>query len=315
MNLTSAALVAYMLLDFMQPLSSGVPAAPNDTAYSVSGSGELRVVMDTAQSIGSVPRGASRIPFLTVDLSASCDSDVRVDSLELTHAGLGSSDDIARIYAVDAFRRITRAASFDHGSRKAVLRFRSLRVPACGAVQFQILGDMRRDAIVASEHGVDVSGPLAVTSSAKKVVFVQSDDTRRVVSAPTVAGSVTVRFLPIGSRLQSGRRETVARLQISADNVAAHLLQKITFRNRGSARDMDLQWLSLETLSGTVLTPPVSRMRGIDSTLAFDPTYVIHAGQTIVLQLKADVHGSQSKTVDFFIEEPSDVVVMPYRDR
>src|SRR6185295_11827574 len=86
------------------------------------------------------------------------------------------------------------------------------------------------------------------------------DDSERVLAVPSNGGTLTARLLPVNPRVSYGRIETVARIQLTADSKSAHLLRSITFTNQGSARDMDLQWLKLEMLSGSVLTAPVPHM-------------------------------------------------------
>ncbi len=316
MNIISTAFVSLMLLDLLQPAVSTAIPAP-DTQYSERGSGTLTVVTDAVQTAGSLPQGASHVPFLTVSLSASCDSEIKVSSIDLTHIGLGLSTDIASVYAVDGFTRTTRAAHFDRQRNKATLRFRALTLPKCGAVTFTVLGDMRTDSQVASEHGIILASVTDIVSSAKRTNLTMDDPTKKVISmSPALAGeSLTVRLLPTSAHVEYGHIESVARVQLTAGPGTAHLLKSITFTNVETARDMDLQWLSLETLSGTGLTAPVPHLRGYTATLEFSPTIILQAGETKVLNLKAEVHASRSKKINFVIEEPSDIVATPYHER
>lgn len=316
MNIISTAFVSLMLLDLLQPAIPIAAPAP-DSQHSETGAGTLTVVTDSMQTAGSLPRGASHVPFLTVSLSASCESEIKVSSIDLTHIGLGLSTDIASVYAVDGFTRTTRAAHFDRQRNKATLRFRSLTLPKCGAATFTLFGDMRTDSQVASEHGIVLASVTDIVSSAKRTNLLSEDKTKKVLSVSPVQTeeSLTVRLLPISTRIQYGNIETVARVQLTAGPGSAHLLKSITFTNAETARDMDLQWLSLETLSGTGLTAPVPRMRGYTATLQFSPTIVLQAGETKVLNLKAEIHASVRKKINFVIEEPSDIVATPYRAR
>lgn len=306
--------VSLMLLDLLHPIAAAVVSVP-DTQYAERGSGTLSVVVDPIDPIGSIPRGATRVPFLTVNLSASCESDIRITSLEIKHVGLGSTGDIASVYAIEAYARVTRSARFDVKSGIATLRFRSFVIPKCAAATILIAGDMTRDATVASEHGMMLSGVFGIVSNAKRTMLTIGDATKNVITTPSDPGSLTVRLLPVSSHVRFGRIETVARLQLTTDAKSAYLLKSITLTNAENARDMDLQWLSLEMLSGSVLTAPLPRMHGYSATLALQPTLVLHAGSTLVLNLKAEIHASQSKKINFVVEEPSDVVATPYRER
>lgn len=308
-------MVALMLLDFMHPSEPAATALQTATRYEASGSGQLTIAVEDELQLGSVARGATRVPFLVLNLSASCESDIKIQSLELRHTGLGSADDITSVYAVDGYTRVTRSAQFDRSGKTAILRFRSHVIPKCSATSLTIFADMSQDATVASEHGIALSGLHGIMSTAKETVLSSGDDKKTVVALPVTAGKLTARLLTISGPIRYGRIETVARLQLTADVKSAQLLKRITFTNDGRARDMDLQWFSLQKLSGTVLTRLAPRMRGYTITLDFSPMFILHAGQTIVLNLKAEVRGSQSKTVSFIIEEPSDIAASPYRER
>lgn len=314
MNFSSSAIVALMLIDLMQPIVTA-PVSSSETRHFDSGSGTLTVVTDTQGTLGSIPQGATRLPFLTVSMSASCDADIRVMSVDLKHEGLGNSQDLASVYAVEGFSRISRVARFDANRSALTLRFRSLVLPKCGAMTFVVYADMKTDASVAAEHSIVLSDPSAILSTARRLTVSEGDATKLVIAPQGSAGSLTVRMLPVNPKVSYGRIETVARIQLTAGSRTSQLLKRITFTNEATARDMDLQWLSLEMLSGTVLTAPLPHMRGYKATLVFDPTFVLHAGQTIVLNLKAEVRGSQSKKIQFGIEEQSDIVASPYRER
>lgn len=314
MNPVSSAIVALMLIDLIQPFATA-PVSSSQTRYSDSGSGTLTVVTDAQDALGSIPQGASRVPFLTVSMSASCDADIRVISVDLQHEGLGSSQDLASVYAVEGLSRISRVARFDANRSELTLRFRSLVLPRCGAITFVVYADMKSDAAVAAEHSIALSDTSAIVSTARRLTLSAGDRTKMVIAPQGSAGSLTVRMLPVSPRVGYGRIETVARIQLTAGSKTSQLLKRITFTNDATARDMDLQWLSLEMLSGSVMTAPLPHMRGYKATLVFDPTFILHAGQTLVLNLKAEIRGSQSKKIQFGIEEQSDVVSSPYRER
>lgn len=314
MDILSSLLVSFMLFDFM---SHGAPKAiPDQESVQsvVSGTGTLTVVTSAPESIGSIPRGATRIPFLTISMSASCDGDIRIHSIDVKHTGLGKSDDISSVYAVNGFTRVTRAARFGRNG-VATLRFRNAVIPKCGAMQLSVMGDSSPDATIASEHSVKLTGAYGVSSTSKRTTFSETSDEKKAIAVTTNAGTLSVRMLPMQTHPRYGRIETVARIQLSADLRSSQLLKRITLKNRGDARDMDLQWITIERLSGSVLTTAAPRMRGTSVTLDFNPTHVLQRGSTLVVNVKAEVHGSQSKTIDFVIEEPSDVVSSPYHER
>ncbi len=288
-------------------------AAESETFISEIGKGDLLVSIESAPLLGSTPRGAMRVVMATLNVSASCDSDVTVTGLDLMHTGLGKTSDIAGVYLHDGLKRVSRSQTFDSRSRTAHLRVTALTVRRCEAVRVNVLLDIASDADVASEHGVTIQRASSVSSTAKTTTLLRSDGTRRIFTLPKDVGSITVNFLPIKGPLRYGRRETVARVQLTADAKNDHLLQSITLKNLGDARDMNLLNFALENRRGDVLTPLAQRMRGLFVTLEFDPTYILERGRTTVFLVKAQINASQSKQVNFTIEEPSDLRSIPYR--
>lgn len=315
MKIVSVILISTLALSLSVPAfaaEAGMQIA-GETVSSDNGNGELQVSIESVPLMGSVPRGATRIEMAYLNISASCDADITVEGIELTHIGLGSTTDISAVYLFDQFRRVSRARTFDSRSRKAGLRLTSFTVRKCEAVRVRVLVDMSTDATVASEHGITIDSASAITSSAKKTTFLRSDATERVIASPNQAGFVTVNFLPIQGPLRYGRTETVARLQLTSDSKNDHLLRSVTFTNLGDARDMNLINFTLQNRKGEILSPVAQRMRAYTVTLDFDPTYILERGRTAVFLLKAQINASASKKVNFTIQEPSDLDAILYR--
>lgn len=301
------ALLAFSSLSVPAFAAESDASSDSETVSSENGKGDLHISIETPQLLGSMPKGATRVEMATLNISASCDSDITVTGLEVMHIGLGSSADISSVYLHDGLRRISRGRTFDSRSRIADLRVTSFTVPKCGAKRVNVLFDISRDAAVASEHGVTIVRASSIQSTAKTTTLVRTDSTERVFTSPKDAGSIMINFLPIKGPLRYGRTETVARLQLTADSKNDHLLQSVMFKNLGDARDMNLLNFTLETRTGEKLTPIAQRMRGLFVTLKFDPTYILERNRTVVFLLKAQINASQSKEVNFTIEEPSDL--------
>jgi hypothetical protein len=103
-------------------------------------------------------------------------------------------------------------------------------------------------------------------------------------------------------------------MQFTTDNQSAQLIKKITLKNRGDARDMNLINFTIETPSGKVLSRLQQRMDAKNVTLEFSPSYILPRSTTVVLVLKAEVK-SNNKKVDFYLEEPADLDAKPTRDQ
>lgn len=309
MNVLASTLVALSIFDLfpVTPASLIVPTS----SYAQTGVGELTVQITNADGIGSVARGASRVPLASLEFIASCDADIAIESIDLRHTGLGATTDIHSVYLTDGLRRVTRAQRFDTKRSILTLRFsHPFTLKRCDVRRLSVMVDVSSTATVASEHSVALV-PGTIRSSAKTVTIDERQNAPTVVTTPFQAGSISLRFLDLNRPLRYGRRERVARLQISADAKQSHLLRKITLTNNGSARDMNLVQFTLEKSDGVNLIAPAMRMHGRTVALEFSPSFPLARGQTVVLNLVAEVRGRHSDTVQFMLEEPSDLVAIP----
>lgn len=309
-------LLAYTLSDFYGTSSLRSEPAPVSTYSLSTGAGELEVYASTPDRADDiVARGQTRVPMLTLQLSASCDADLALNTIDLTHFGLGSVTDIRSVYALSGFRRVSRAASFSKDGM-ATLRLQRMSVEACDTETIDIVADFSTDSDAAGEHGVSLAATNAVESSASRTLYTSEEQaTQTVKSSPFDPGAITVRMLPQRVNMLFGTIQTIARLQVSADQDGAHVLRSITLTNAGSARGYDFIDMVLEDRRGNVLTRLTQHMDERTVTFTFDPTYILDRGDTVVLLLRGEIRTSYAKTVDFEIEEESDIVSSPYRRR
>jgi hypothetical protein len=296
--------LAFLLL--LSPLSSG--AITDD----MSAMSELTVQINSSARYGSMPRGAQGIEFLSLTLSASCDSDVTIHSIDVKHVGMGAARDIKRVYLHNGLRRIGRSRSFDARSSVATLQFGSgIKIAACDAENFTVRADIDPNAAVGGEHGIIIDTANDVQSTAAHTILDDTTPPIHVEAKPKNAGIINVRFLPLTGRLRYNTLVTAARIQFSADNVSPQLLRSITLKNNGTARNNDLQYLRLESSDGTARTYMAPRMDTSTVTLRFNPPFRIDRNDSVVLLLKGETRGGRNRTVDFTLEDPSDLEATP----
>lgn len=286
------------------------PAAPLPPAPSAvvqtEGVGSLDVSVRDQVVSGSVPRGAQRVPFVTLSLSAGCENDVTVDSITVTHRGLGDPSDIRAVYLADGSKRLTRAVRFSGANgMEANLRLKKFVIPACSATTISVMADINQTASPAGEHTITILSAEDIHTTAQKTTL-SKNDAVTVETKPVKEGVLTVRMLSVPSFVSYGNNAKTARFQISSDNKADHLLRSITLTNKGTARGYDLRANYLETSSGDRVSRLTQAMDGDTITMTFDPPYLLKKNADIVFVLRSDVRGSY-KTVQFALEEPSDL--------
>ncbi len=268
----------------------------------------LLTVQELSRPGGSVPLGAQRVPVLTLRMTASCASEVRVASVALQHRGLGNPQDIAGIYAFSNGVRRSRSVAPSGKKGIATLTLRGLAVPACGTVTLDILADVKSTASASGEHAFSLvwTGNVVTDPPIPVVLNLAGDAATRTIPVGNVIGTVTADSLPLPNTLTYGSTRTLARLRLTAKD-ADRQLTAITFFNDGSARDADLQNLFLETSGHTRLSPTVLTLQGDRIRIELQPPLVLRRNEVRLVQLLGDVRASRRKTVRLIIQEPSDI--------
>ena len=273
-------------------------------------SGSLTVSQSAAVN-GSVPKGAQRVPFLSLTLTAGCDGDVTVREVTVAHEGLGDSSDLSRVYVTDGRRRLTRGKTIDASDRTATLRFiPALFIKACESRALTVAADLSPDAASAGEHRLGVESASDVQTEA--AVRLSSQETAPVATVrPKATGTVTARFLNLLQPLRFGNNRTLARFRLEADGESDQDIRAITLTNAGKATDGDLKNLRIQNRKGDVLTNTLAAMDGDLVRLTFDPPLRIGRNDDVLLELKGDAKASKRRTVRFVLEEPSDLEASP----
>lgn len=259
------------------------------------------------QPQSSVPPGAQRVTMLTLELSASCSGDIAIHGFTATHSGMGDVRDILSVYAMSDGRRLSRGRALNSGDGTVALTFRPvLTVPACGERTITVMADFSPDADRAGEHRMTVRRSADIDAEDATVAFVSVTDAPIRRTAGPSQGSVTVEFLPLLTRVTYGDRRTVARLRLTAEGAYDQVMDAVALTNDGSARGTDLQNLTLETSRGQVL----ARLPSLSDRLApfvLTAPLTLQRGQTVLLSVRADIRASRRRTIDFTLEEPSDL--------
>lgn len=259
--------------------------------------------------IGAIPRGAQRVRFLSLHFIASCESAVAIHEIRAHHFGLGDTSDFTGVYLLRGVERLTRSASISSDDHVVTLRPKGLMLQACGQMQLDIAADFQRDAAIGSEHQFEVLSEADIVTTAGKLTgkFPLRNLERANVS-PLPEGGMSVTFLPLSGSTSAIAERSLAKIQVTSDNVSAHLISSITLTNEGTAKDREIRSLFITTKQdGTALTNTVFGLDGKEVTLRFTPPYLLPAGDSITFHLRGRRY-TRRKTVDFILKEPSDLV-------
>lgn len=268
----------------------------------------------TTQSAESIPRGAQRVRLLSIRMTAACTEPLVIRSIELQHSGMGDVRDIDRVYLMEYDLRLTRGRTFSSRNTTVRLPLRSFVIPVCEERSIDVAVDFAGDAAVGGNHRITIQSVRSIDSSPS----IQSLTTGKSASSQLVGspnpGTISVEYpaLPSGQALY-GRHRTVGRILLSANSLQDHRITAIVLTNEGSARDHDLENLSLENSSGDPLTAVVSSLDRDSVRFVFDPPLLLGKNENRLLLIKADVRASRRRTIQLEVEEPGDLESMPLR--
>lgn len=307
----SPLLVAYYMHQVTLPASSRVQPV-RQPAAAVEAQSSVRI---TAQSLlvdGSIPPGAQRVPMLRVTIENSCEGSATIFGLELRRRGLGDRRDISAVHAVSEGSRISRSRPISRRNNQVSIPLRQYSVPACKTNVIYIYADFSRSASVAGQHAIEL---LNVESDATVSMRVQPAQSAVLSTVGSPVGELSVEYLRLHRRIRYGDRRTVARFRIEADSESDHLLTKITLTNQGTARDDNLQNLYLVTGRNRKVSPVIPKLVGDTATLRFDPPLALKRNQSRTFSLMSDVRSGIRRSIQFTVEEPSDIQARPLRRR
>ncbi len=257
------------------------------------------------------------MPMLTLSFQASCGAgNTQVASLTLTHTGLGNAQDIRSVYALNGYQRITRSGHFNQIGKTTIRFMKPLTVAACTKQSIVIAADFDADAESGGEHGVSIQTKNDVQTTASEITLVTETEESTVANvAGGTTGKITVTYLPLRGNLRYGATQALARLQLTASGTSDSLLKSITLTNDGTARDSNFSDLRMETSAGETISNIAGHLDGKTVHLTFTPNYILRRGDVKTIVLKGRVTGSALRTVQFLLQEESDLETADIRLR
>jgi len=277
----------------------------------VQGDGVLELSLSAASPVGdTVPRGAVGVVMLSVDVTASCDDSVTVESMTVLHEGFGASGDINGVYAAINGARVTRKRTIDAEDQTADLRFASpLVLDPCETVTVDIVADLTSSASASGEHNMVVELPSDVFGNAKEVTgnFPVRGNTFRTAAVTSGTVSLTYRTVSPDEVEVGDKGIVIGKWEVAVDSTEDQTFYSMTIEQNSSASDGDFSNLAVRRTDGTILTNTVAQTVGDFVTLVFDPPFTVLEGDKVTLEVISDVVGGAGDSIIMHFEESSDL--------
>ena len=264
--------------------------------------GDLQVNVSPYR-IGTVARGAQRVPLLQLKLTASCTESVSLDAVTVVHGGQGHRSDILRIYALEEGKRVSLTTTFGSDNTASV-RFRSFAIPACGTRTLTFAVDISSDATALASHQFTIELLSDIATSATVSGNLRASSSLSL--APKKYGVISVTYLDLPRTLSFGKQRIVSRFRLQADSADDHYIHAITLTNDGKAKNVDLKKIALLASNGAILAERAS-MDGSTLRFVLKKPFLLRKNDNQVFQVRADIQASRRQTIRFLIEEPGDI--------
>ncbi len=256
-----------------------------------------------------VPKGAQRVPMLTIELHNSCSGSAQLNAVMLEHLGLGNVSDIESMAGWIGDKRVTRSVSSFIDRRFITLRFQKVLLRPCETVSIDILVSFSPEAAAEGNHRFMIRDAKNIDIQGASVTLQSTQPKLAKVVAGESAAHVTVVELALPFPLSFGPKRIVSRFRIESDTKKDQLLEAITLTNNGSAKDADLQKLFVENAKGERLSDIASSLDGDKVRFHFSDPFVLKSGSEHLFIVRSDIRSSRRRTIEFTVEDPEDIEI------
>jgi len=260
---------------------------------------------------------AIRVPFTKVNLTASTDGDIVVDSLTVERAGVASDSNIGSLAIIDAATNVqiglnqninsSHRANFNNdftipaGTTRSIILAANMN-PATPGNCTGAAGNVPSLSLVSvtPKGSVAVIGSLPVTGNYQTINGVTLG-TPSITRGAFSNATTTVKVGSIGYIFAS--------LKISADSTENQKVKQVKFYNAGTAAlETDLE--NWKVYEGNITQVPATvTIDGKYITLNFTTPVEIEKGKNKEFTFKADVASGSTRTVKLVVYRDTDIVV------
>ncbi len=207
-------------------------------------------------------------------------------------------------------KRVSRTKTIPSDDRTATLRLiPPLRIVNCTkAVDLTVVADFSKSAVIGSEHRLVISGPDDIGSTIDVEGDFPEDEGASARPIGPSTGIVTIEALSVRKLPSFGTYQEIARIRLTGDDEEDIRLVSVVFTNNGKARLRDLQNLRLENGKREVVTDVLPSLDHDRANFTFLSNVIVERNATFLLTFRADVRASRRQTIDFSVEEQSDLV-------
>jgi len=288
------------------------PSTPTTPATPAVGTG-LTVTPGVQPPAGLFPIASTRVPFTTINLTASSDGDVTVDSVVVERTGLLDDDAFSGIVILDGSEQIGLAKTLN--SSHQVTLTEDFVVKAGQTRTMTIAGNALASAPAAGSSNAGQAGFLSVvginTSATLNGSFPITGSSQTVNETLTI-GSITNARGPLDPNSATSKEVgttgyTFSSVRVTAGSAEKVRLHSIRWNQSGSAGEDDLANVTTY-VDGVAYNTSISA-DGKYYTSMFGDGIVIDKGFSKEIYVKADIMDGSARTIAFDLYKTTDLYV------
>lgn len=259
----------------------------------------------------TVPAGASSIPVLAVDFTASSAGDVVLSGLTLVKTGVSADSNISNVYLYDGNNRITSGRSITSTNSSVAFNNVGVTIAKGTTKTITVKIDTATSVTSGASYGFKVVDAAAVVSNGKGVTGSFPIAGNIFTASSTTGGSVTVA--KTGSLVNPKVGEAgvvISKFKLTAGSAEDITVQQIALLVSGTASTSIIKNAKLYQ-SGTEIAS-VSAVNSKD-LLVFAPTTAISIakGDSRTFEVKADLDtGRTDDSINVYLDETTDVLAI-----
>ena len=274
--------------------------------------GALSVALSSSTPVAqNYATGAAFLNFTAVNFTAGSNP-VTVTTVKVTRSGLGADTNLNNMYLFDGGMMLAQSSSFQSGVVTFTNSAGIFTVPANTTKTIWVKGDLSSGSGSGLTYGFGVASASHIVSNASSVSgsFPANGNlmTSATVSSPSLA-TLTVTNVGVGTSINAGTKDVLAGQWSLASANSALSVKGFTLTMIGSAAASGFQ--NLKLMAGGVQVGSTQATMPSNKVLFFDLSgspLSIPTGQTVQLQLKADIMSEVNRTYQFSIQRSYDII-------
>ncbi len=260
----------------------------------------------------NVASGAAFIPFTAVNFTAG-GSAVTVTGLTLTRSGLGADTNLNNMYLFNGAQMLAQSSSIQSGKVRFTNSSGLFTVPANSTMTVWVKGDIAAGTSsgLTYSFGINSAADVLSNSTGLNGSFPITGNlvTTATVSSPSLA-TLTATSVAVGTSVNAGTTGLLAgqfSLQAANSAVAVKGVTLTLIGSVNSSTDIkNIKLMANGTQYGTTATGITTGMNTVFFDLSSNPL-VIPTGQTVQMQVMADVTGGANRNFLFSVQHNYDI--------